>query len=518
MVVGHHKITFWAQRRTIKGIEVTGRTAVVAPPTTTATAANTVQPMSWSRRRPHALITGAALTAATAASVAMAFGPWRHDVGRLSLMHGWLPVTVQAFSAAMLAVGLGGRSRRWLVLWLPVTVTAGLGMALWAHWYVRSVGVAGDPAPAALWIWIGLSGSAMALMVSGWRGEGWMRRGVSVMAVPLCLLAAALALNQWVGYFPTVRALWTQISAGPLPNQTDRATVTAMQLTGVKPRKGVVVPVNIGAQASGFKHRGELVYLPPAWFASNPPPPLPVVMMIGGEFNTPSDWVRAGDAVSAADGFAAAHGGDSPVLVFVDSGGAFNIDTECVNGPRGNAADHLTKDIVPFMISNFGVSAQRAQWGVAGFSAGGTCAVDLAVMHPELFSAFADLAGDLSPNSGTKAQTIDRLFGGSVKAWSRFDPSTVITRHGPYQGVSGVFTVVSGQDAAANTLCGLALTNGIECTVATVPGEHDWPFAGRAWAAALPWLAGELGTPGTLKPQLSPQRSGRSAAAPSNTR
>jgi S-formylglutathione hydrolase FrmB len=152
------------------------------------------------------------------------------------------------------------------------------------------------------------------------------------------------------------------------------------------------------------------------------------------------------------------------------------------------------------------------------FSAGGTCAVDLAVMHPELFSAFADLAGDLSPNSGTKAQTIDRLFGGSVEAWSRFDPSTVITQHGPYQGVSGVFTVVSGQDAAANTLCGLALTNGIECTVATVPGEHDWPFAGRAWAAALPWLAGVLGTPGTLKPQLSPQRSGRSAAAPSNTR
>ena len=37
------------------------------------------------------------------------------------------------------------------------------------------------------------------------------------------------------------------------------------------------------------------------------------------------------------------------MLVFVDSGGAFNNDTECVNGTRGNAADHLTKDVVPFM-------------------------------------------------------------------------------------------------------------------------------------------------------------------------
>jgi hypothetical protein len=27
-------------------------------------------------------------------------------------------------------------------------------------------------------------------------------------------------------------------------------------------------------------------------------------------------------------------------------------------------------------------------------------------------------------------------------------------------------------------------------------GRHDWPFAGRAFASALPWLAGQLGTPG----------------------
>ena len=36
------------------------------------------------------------------------------------------------------------------------------------------------------------------------------------------------------------------------------------------------------------------VYLPPAWYATNPPPRLPTVMMIGGEFNTPADWLRAG--------------------------------------------------------------------------------------------------------------------------------------------------------------------------------------------------------------------------------
>lgn len=198
--------------------------------------------------------------------------------------------------------------------------------------------------------------------------------------------------------------------------------------------------------------------------------------------------------------------------MFVDSGGAFNIDTECVNGSRGNAADHLTKDVLPFMISTFGVSSEPSRWGVVGFSAGGTCALDLAVMRPDLFSAFVDICGDLSPNTGSKAQTIDWLFGGDAAAWNSFDPTTVITRHGRYEGVSGWF-VISGarqndqspnvltadnaERRAAGALCGVATGNGIHCTVVARPGTHDWPFARRAFTSGMPWLAGRLGTPGT---------------------
>ena len=101
----------------------------------------------------------------------------------------------------------------------------------------RVVGVAGDPAPSALWIWIGLTGMAAGLLVLGWRGARWWRRGVSVLAVPLCLLSCALTINLWVGYFPTVHTAWNQLTARPLPGQTDRATVTAIQLTGAKPLK-----------------------------------------------------------------------------------------------------------------------------------------------------------------------------------------------------------------------------------------------------------------------------------------
>jgi S-formylglutathione hydrolase FrmB len=227
-------------------------------------------------------------------------------------------------------------------------------------------------------------------------------------------------------------------------------------------------------------------------------------MMIGGEFGSSADWLRAGSAQDALDTFAIAHDGSAPVAVFVDKGGAFNRDTECVNGPRGMSADHLTKDIEPYMISTFHVSADAANWGVVGWSMGGTCSIDLTVMHPELFSAFVDIAGDIGPNAGTKEQTIDRLFSGDENAWAAFDPTTVMTKHGPYSGVSGLFAVeapLEGKEPdehtkAAYSLADTASANGIDCAIFQIVGKHDWPAGSSAFNQALPWLAGQLGTPG----------------------
>jgi S-formylglutathione hydrolase FrmB len=427
-------------------------------------------------------------------------------------MHGWLPLTVQLVAAIVLVAAIGWRVRRWRLVWLLWSVLFGAGLAAAAYWYTQAAGVADDsnPAPYTLWVWTALSGTAIGVLVSGWRNARWWRRLAAVIAVPLCAMSAALSLNLWTGYFPTVQTAWGQLTAGPLPDQTDKVAVVAMQKQHKIPAVGTVVPVNIPLTASKFKHRGEFVYLPPAWYASDPPPALPTVMMLGGEFNTPADWMRAGGAIKILDDFAAAHRGYAPVVVFADPGGAFNNDTECVNGARGNSADHLTKDVVPFVESNFGVSRRSANWGVVGWSMGGTCAVDLTVMHPETFGAFEDIAGDLTPNSGTKTQTIARLFNGNAAAYASFDPLTVMNRHGPYQGVSAWFDVngpvprtgaLTGsarpneQALAAASLCGAGSRFGIRCAVVNQPGRHDWPFASTAFATALPWLAGAIGTP-----------------------
>lgn len=433
-----------------------------------------------------------------------------HTAAAVSLMHGWLPATVNVIAVVAVLAAVAGRPRRWFTRWLAPIAALGVAAAWVARWYMGHLGIASEPAPWQLWGWVALCALSVGVVFSGWRGSRWFRRNLTVFSASLCLLTIGLSVNGWIGYFPTVWTAWNQLTGGPLPDEIDATAVAAMQANGVVPSTGALVEVATGSGASKFDHRDEWVYLPPAWFASNPPPRLPTVMMIAGEFHTSADWVRAGDAVITLDAFAAANAGNAPVVVFVDSGGAFGVDTECVNGPRGNAADHLTKDVVPYMISHFGVSNQPANWGVAGFSSGGTCSLGLTAMHPDLFRTFVDIAGDRGPNAGSKAQTIDRLFGGDEQAWSSFDPATVIGAHSRYPDVAGLIVAPSGPSRLSSpddeALCALGRTRGMSCEVVMLSGRHDWPSAAEVFAATLPWLAGQIQTPGvpdTRPPQAT---------------
>ncbi|MGV0744996.1 alpha/beta hydrolase [Mycolicibacterium sp. XJ870] len=440
----------------------------------------------------------------------------------MSLTSGWLPITVQILTLAMLVAAIAWRSPQWLFRWVPIALGAGVVLAVIVRLFVKFQGWSERAASAGSVFWVAMTGFAIAIAILSWSGTLWWRRALSVAAVPLSVICALLALNTATGYFPTVQSAWQRVTGSEPPQLIDEETLAAMQRDGERPTRGTLVRVNTPDNVSGFRHRPELVYLPPAWFASNPPPQLPVVMALGGEFSHPEDWPESGGALKTLDEFTARHHGNAPVMVFPDSTGSFSNDTECVNGPRGNAADHLTKEVVPFMVSKFGVSADAANWGLVGWSSGGTCALTLAVTHPELFSAFVDLDGQLGPNTGTKAQTIARLYGGDAQAWAAFDPQTVILEHGQYPGMAAWLGVSDdtatvyraagntppppeaianwdpySEDHAdnANKLCALLSGHGVECSVSSYSGSHDFPSAGKAFAAALPWLASKIGTP-----------------------
>src|SRR5258708_7650586 len=112
---------------------------------------------------------------------------------------------------------------------------------------------------------------------------------------------------------------------------------------------------------------------------------------------------------------------------------------------------------------------QRSAWQFRRSSDQRCCAVYVLELRPQ--RGPGELAGRFAPNSGTNTQTLTRLCGGNAAAYANFDPATIITRHGSYQGVSGWFAISGNPSAqrtpprtapspgdptgAANALCGV---------------------------------------------------------------
>ena len=420
----------------------------------------------------------------------------------VSLLGGWLPLAGQVVAAGALAsaVAMGWRDRNWLLRRLPIIAGVGAVVGVLAARVGGPLLGITDPMPVAIWVWLGVTAGAVLVVALGWRTVRWWGRGAAAFAAVLASLVSANGVNQFVGYYPTVGAAIADWQGKPPPGQLSLSQIRGGQRLAnpIATQVGALVAVDIPSTATRFVPRQEFVYLPPIWFRGARPPVLPVVEMIAAQHAAPDNWVRIGNAVRTSNAFALRHDGRAPILVFVDATGGFNNDTECVNGPHGNAEDYLVKDIPRFVAATFNASRDPDRWAVLGFSMGGTCAIGLVVEHPTTIGHFVDISGDLTPNTGDKAQTIAGLYGGSVAAWNAHDPLTVMARHGRYCGISGRFVDGSGEKLHAQQGYQLSSAGrgvGITSRVVLLPGGHTWQFASNAFAHVLPWLSTELNLP-----------------------
>jgi S-formylglutathione hydrolase FrmB len=162
---------------------------------------------------------------------------------------------------------------------------------------------------------------------------------------------------------------------------------------------------------------------------------------------------------------------------------------------------YLTADVPAWITSHLQVRPPDRGWAVAGFSEGGTCAIQLATQSPRLYRFFIDISGQAGPTLGSRARTISAAFGGDAAAFARVDPAAVLA-HTRFPGSAGVFVagesdrVYSPQQRA---MYAAARRAGMTVTLMYLPGGHD----GRVWFGGLQhnvaWLAGVLGITGRAR-------------------
>ncbi len=314
-------------------------------------------------------------------------------------------------------------------------------------------------------------------------------------------------MNQEFQAYPTLRGvlrlpLVNQAPFASLPGR-EPGVVTAggaasLQAAWTPPRdlptSGVVTTVTIPGTVSGFRARPAWLYLPPAYL-TNPRALLPVLVLVAGQPGTPRDWFDGGQLPKLMDAFAAAHEGLAPVVVVADPLGSQLANPLCVDSPAGNAFSYLSVDVPTWVKNTLQVDGDPKHWAVGGVSAGGTCALQLAVNAPAVYPTFLDFSGQVAPTLGSQARTLRERFGGSSAAFRAVNPLDVLGRR-RFPASAGVVAVGSNDSRygpGARTVLSATRAAGMDVRWAQAPGGHSWEVWRPVFAQELPWLAARQG-------------------------
>ncbi|MBW4041197.1 MAG: hypothetical protein HIU86_03585 [Acidobacteria bacterium] len=266
-----------------------------------------------------------------------------------------------------------------------------------------------------------------------------------------------------------------QVAAHPVPGAPE-------------PRHGEIGSVVIPATTSRFVARPAVVYLPPAALVPRPVR-LPVIVMLTGQSrgSGPADLVRSGNLRATMDRIAAHHHGVAPIVVVPDQLGPASANPMCVDSRTfGNAATYVLHDVRDWILSHLPVETDRKAWTVAGFSEGGTCAIQFAAGHPEIFGSLVDASGEIAPVNGSLRHTIEVGFGGSTTAYLHATPAWLLSHH-RYPAEQAYFAAGALDKyygRVAPVMAARARAAGMTTHLWMLPGlRHNW----RVGSLSLAW-------------------------------
>jgi len=436
-------------------------------------------------------------------------------VSGVSLETGWLPAVLAVLALAA-GVFLVLRRRPWWWLWV---VPAVIGAAVIGAWIIgRFVAerLFAEPLPMIVSVWIGVIVAGVGLAIGHQFDSPWWDKVLAALAAVAVVVAAGNEINQLYEQYPTVGDLFGPAGgdqiAGPPPFTPSAAGLPAGPLstnwtpTGIGiPAEGKVSQIDLPGTRSGFPGRQGWVYYPPAYFADNPQP-LPVLVLLTGQPGNPDGWFLGDRVQNVMNDFARQHNGIAPIVVSPDPLGSELANPLCANSSLGQVDTYLSQDVPTAIRRQLRVQSQPRAWSIGGFSYGGTCAIQMATNHPDVYPTFIDISGQLEPTLGTHQQTVDTAFAGNESAFAAINPMNIMASK-KFPNTAGWF-LIGGRDLESRMqqqqqVYLAAKAAGMRVFFWQNPGSsHEWGTAVAGLAHVVPWLAGRLNiTPAPLEPR-----------------
>ena len=228
--------------------------------------------------------------------------------------------------------------------------------------------------------------------------------------IPAMLFGVA-AVNKYYDYYQTWGALaadlggqgTTQVASAPTMDRASAQQISAIVGSKVNLKAaaehGQTIRMTVPGKLSHL-NRAAYVYLPPQYFrAGYSRFHFPVIELFPGFPGTPLDWI---DVMGFTTAYAAllADGVVKPaVLVMPDTNGGTRISLQCLNVRHGpQDATYLAVDLPSYLPTVLRVQPPGPAWGVAGYSEGGYCAANLALVYRQHWGAAGILSGYFTPS------------------------------------------------------------------------------------------------------------------------
>ena len=331
----------------------------------------------------------------------------------------------------------------------------------------------------SLWLAVAIATLLLAtLAVVLWRARQRRRRGMrprhlalrrvalGALLLLLTLLDGAAGLNAYVGYVPTLPALFGVLPSHPGGNGFSRVETLA-----------------IGDRALGIPPAETYVYLPPGYGAkANARRRYPVVYLLHGYPGGPIDWFRGAEVQDQMDALLRYRLVEPMIVVAPDASGGWLHDSEMLNQVGGPQVEtYLTHTVVTAVDARYRTSRDRDGRAIGGVSSGGYGALNLGLRHQAVFSVILSMMPYGDPGAVTRT-----LLGGSRKLWLANSPSRYIPTM-TFRDPMAIFLAAGSQDPQlpeARRLARLLVRRAQLAVVEEVAGAtHTW----RGARAEIPY-------------------------------